>query len=106
MNKRLITAIGAFAIILTSTSRVYSQEWNYFGNCASGDVILAKSGKWYSPANCGREVCRKQWEYAGKYREITKGVIEVYWWTPNGAEGTNHQKTYTHKSLYRNKCKI
>ena len=106
MSNRLIIATLALAAMLSSATSVYAQEWNYFGDCASDDVILVKDGKWFSPTNCGRQECKKKWEYQGNYRTITKGVVEVYWWTPNGEEGTNHQQTYVHKSLYKNKCKI
>ena len=87
-------------IFLCTSPAAFSKDWNYFGTCASDDTILAEKGKFYTP--CFGRDCTRQWFYGGTYQTITDGVIEIFWVTD---DGRHLQETYTHRSLYKKKCK-
>ena len=101
MAKNVIKAVVvATALNLLTISAAYPQDWNYFGDCYSDDVILAKNGKWFLPC-MSRGGCKREWDYGGIYRVLSDGVIEIYWKDDNG---NLQSSTYTHRRLSKVKC--
>jgi hypothetical protein len=84
--------------VLSTTHLAYAAESNYFGECNSDDVILAKDGKFYRP--CYGQ-CNRDWEYAGWYKKITPSdkAIEAHWIFNAGAVKKEYTRTYFHMSL-------
>jgi len=52
-----------------------SAKWNYFGACASDDVIYAENGRYYY-MNYGRDI-PTTWKYGGSYRRINGDSIAI-----------------------------
>ena len=96
----MLSLFAAGAIHAVHMAKAYSQEWNYFGKCNSGDVILARDGKFYDPC-MRRGGCSEPWNYKGTYRLLSDGVIEVYW---RNDSGHRRSSTYTHRRLLKVKC--
>ena len=102
MIKRILTPIPvAIAINVAAMPEARSQDWNYFGDCHSDDVILAQNGNFYGPCLNGRGRCTRRWKYGGTYRTLTDGVIEIFWKDKNG---NRKSSTYTHKRFSKVKC--
>jgi len=69
-------------------------RWNYFGECNGDDTLYAADGSyWYYENRTGP--VRGRYVYGGKYRTVTKGVIQL------AGEGN---LTYTHRTLSSAKC--
>ena len=101
MIKSILTPVlFAIAINVAAMPEAHSQDWNYFGDCYSDDVILAQNGNFYTPC-MSRGGCTRTWEYKGTYRTLTDGVIEISWKDKNGNRTSS---TYTHKRLSKVKC--
>jgi hypothetical protein len=102
MIKKLIhTPVLLAGLTWLLASNANSQEWNYFGDCFSDDVILAQNGKWFTPC-MNRGGCERKWNFGGTYDKLSDGVIQIYWTDENGIR---HSATMTHRRLGKAKCK-
>lgn len=87
------------ALAITISQETRAQEFNYFGDCHTDEMIYAANGNWYYDGGYGTGTVSMV--HGGTYQTLANGVITVF----SKNDPVHAGKIFTHVSLINQRCR-